>query len=345
MVSGSLIAAAVSIGSSILDNLGVTLQKSAHKHVHQGEFYCLNLRWLIGLGLYLAAQLFNGMALSLAPQAVFASLAGIGIIVNSVFSTYVHKEKLSWTSIAGMSVIITGTILIVIFGPSSSHDTSWRDLRRFSSNAIFLSYIGLLLLFMGTWLTAIFYCEKQVGFRSSTPIEVEALLDELPVNIPELPETIDKEALPYRFLGVAYAIFGGMMGSLTQLLAKCFLQLLKSSMHGDQQFHEPAPYITLFLVLLLGGSQIHFLNVGLRRFDQLLIVPVFIISITIFSSTIGLIFFQEYNSFTSLQITFFTLSLCFTTIGVVITAYGQLDIQKDHEYDALVHRDGLERQE
>jgi len=202
-----------------------------------------------------------------------------------------------------------------------------------AGSEIFIVYFALLVSFGILWFCAIVLAERKVV--KTMYIEAEVFIHNLSSElIPNIEQA--KNCFAYRFLGVAYAILGGMIGSITALTAKAFLEMMKESFSEENQFLSPAPYLCFLLVLVLGGTQIHFLNMGLRRFDQLLTVPVFIVSITIFSSAIGIIFFQEYDQFTALQLVFFSISMSLTWIGIALIAWGQFNIKHHCNLEPLI---------
>jgi energy-converting hydrogenase Eha subunit C len=122
-----------------------------------------------------------------------------------------------------------------------------------------------------------------------------------------------------RVLSVVYPLLAGMIGSITLLSAKGAADVVKSG----NDFGQVATYMFFLLVLILGPTQIHVLNLGLKKFDQIVVIPVFTVALESFSVIISIIFFEEYFYFNLYQSIFFPVSILVTYIGVYLTAIGQ----------------------
>merc|ERR1719499_1731803 len=72
---------------------------------------------------------------------------------------------------------------------------------------------------------------------------------------------------------------------------------MKSTFRGDNQLKEPLFYFFLLFMLFFVFSQVHFLNKALILCDALLVVPIFQCTFLSFSTTGGLIYYQEYLEF------------------------------------------------
>jgi arginine exporter protein ArgO len=120
-----------------------------------------------------------------------------------------------------------------------------------------------------------------------------------------------------------------MIGSITLLSAKFFAEIVKSLFKGNNEFTKFPVYLSGILVLSLGALQIHILNLGLKRFDQIIVIPAFSVVLEIFSIIIGIIYFQQYSNFDLAQSIMFPASIAFTFIGVYMIAKGKKEQQKE----------------
>ena len=88
--------------------------------------------------------------------------------------------------------------------------------------------------------------------------------------------------------------------------------------------------------------QIFLLNLGLRDYDQLLVVPVFAVSLEFFTILGGLLFFGEFGTLNTVRKILFALGVIVTFLGVFVITLGQkmkrdaqetklLDVSKDVE--------------
>jgi uncharacterized membrane protein len=74
----------VVVGCTI-DNVGITLQKVAHKKQEQDAIrkqYCSDIKWIIGLAMYLVGNIINAIGLGMCSQSLFAALGSISLVVN-----------------------------------------------------------------------------------------------------------------------------------------------------------------------------------------------------------------------------------------------------------------------
>ena len=102
------------------------------------------------------------------------------------------------------------------------------------------------------------------------------------------------------------------------MLVKVVLTLVEVSANGDNQFVQTSTYVFILCLIAFEIIHIKYLNNGLRHFDAMLFVPMFMVSMTVITSISGGIFFQEFVNFTILQYVFYPLGLLCTVIGVFI---------------------------
>eukprot|EP01006_Ploeotia_vitrea_P045567 TRINITY_DN66953_c8_g2_i3.p1 TRINITY_DN66953_c8_g2~~TRINITY_DN66953_c8_g2_i3.p1 ORF type:complete len:651 (+),score=298.78 TRINITY_DN66953_c8_g2_i3:176-2128(+) len=120
------------------------------------------------------------------------------------------------------------------------------------------------------------------------------------------------------FLSFAYPAFSGLVGSVTVLLAKIGAELLKSSFEGHNQFVYPSTWVICGGALVSGATQIHWINLGLKKFDQLVVVPAFFVVYTTFSIIGGAVFFEELAHFSTTEWVLFPVGTCITFCGVYL---------------------------
>jgi glucose uptake protein GlcU len=122
-----------------------------------------------------------------------------------------------------------------------------------------------------------------------------------------------------------------MLGSITLLSAKIIAEIVKSASLGNPEFSKFSTYFFIFLIFALGAAQIHVLNLGLRKFDQIVVIPVFSVSLETFSILVGILYFEEYRNFSLTQALLFPVAIAITFIGVYITAKGQKEQDEQDE--------------
>ena len=114
---------------------------------------------------------------------------------------------------------------------------------------------------------------------------------------------------------ICYGGMAGTFGGQSVLFAKSTVELVKSSWTGGNAFQHFQPYIIVVGMALSLILQITILNEGLRRFDALVMVPVYQAFWILMTTAGGIMYFEEYTSMTKWQ------KVCFA-FGTVTTIYG-----------------------
>ncbi|KAJ3223775.1 hypothetical protein HDU81_008968 [Chytriomyces hyalinus] len=78
--------------------------------------------WVLGMGVYILANLVNFAALQFAPQSLVAPLGSISLVVNIIAAPYINNESWTWKDIVGSVFIVGGSSMTVVFAGVSSQD-------------------------------------------------------------------------------------------------------------------------------------------------------------------------------------------------------------------------------
>ena len=83
---------------------------------------------ILALVLYGLCFFFLSLSLKTIPlNTAYALWAGLGLVLTTVISVLVWKEKLNMASIAGITLILVGVVILNLFGPGhgeSGHEAS-----------------------------------------------------------------------------------------------------------------------------------------------------------------------------------------------------------------------------
>ncbi|ORX90792.1 hypothetical protein K493DRAFT_304606 [Basidiobolus meristosporus CBS 931.73] len=104
------------------------------------------------------------------------------------------------------------------------------------------------------------------------------------VWIPTLPRTIPRTSPLVRYvLPLSYAAIGAMMATMTTLFAKSLINLLSVSIiQKENQFTSALAWVILIVTIITAFSQVYWINMGLKRYDAMLQVPVFYVIWSVF---------------------------------------------------------------
>lgn len=142
--------------------------------------------------------------------------------------------------------------------------------------------------------------------------------------IPTLPEhkLIRRDSPLLRFcLPLSYAALGGMMASYTVLFAKSLINLLVTSIFdGQNQFTSVLAWVILVVTVVTAVSQVYWINMGLKKYDALLQVPVFFTIWVLLDIVGGGIYYGEFDGFTPEKYALFCLGVLIVFFGVALLA-------------------------
>ncbi|KAF9120704.1 NIPA-like protein 3 [Mortierella sp. 14UC] len=142
--------------------------------------------------------------------------------------------------------------------------------------------------------------------------------------IPSLPEDrlIRRNSPLLRFcLPLSYAALGGMMASYTVLFAKSLINLLVTSIFdGQNQFTSALAWVILVVTVVTAVSQVYWINMGLKKYDALLQVPVFFTIWVLLDIVGGGIYYDEFSGFTPTKYVLFCFGVLTVFFGVALLA-------------------------
>ena len=119
-------------------------------------------------------------------------------------------------------------------------------------------------------------------------------------------------------------VAGAILSSLSVLFGKCSVQLVKSSVSGENEFIHPLSWFITIVFLVCAILAVVFLNLGLHRGTALFVVPLYYVLNTVLAILGGLIYFEEFQRFTFVQGLTFGSGVLVTVIGVWVGSRGQV---------------------
>ena len=125
---------ALAIGGSVVQNVGLNLQKKAYLKSQRSEIVprkplYKSWIWLIGFFYFVAGNLCNFGALSFAAQSLVAPLGGAALVTNAIAAPIINKEPITPKDLVAIGFIIIGSVIVVVFSNRS-------EARKFSNLAL-----------------------------------------------------------------------------------------------------------------------------------------------------------------------------------------------------------------
>lgn len=361
MVASNTIGAALAIGSAIVSNFGVNVQKYSHTDnerlpVKKQKAYVRRPLWWLGLFLVIAGSIGDFAAFGFATQALVASLGGgTTMVANVVIAHYFNKETLYRTDLLGVICIITGTgIIAIITDPDKNYNL--QDLEERFGRPGFIAYLivvglstmSLLATIKGSLANKL---KNQLRWSKQRQKQLmksfERRFQEMEDRVEELERAMAKRSKKKSIVddaeevfhvkkakiqhvedvmeGLAsrdhvpyyYAICSGVVGAISVLLAKCLALMIKTSLHGDNQFVHPISYAFIIGMGVTLLVQTHLLNMATILGDTMTVFPIFQSFWITFSVIGGIVFYDTAKEFTTTKWIFYPTALLLVGIGVL----------------------------
>ncbi|CEO95256.1 Magnesium transporter [Plasmodiophora brassicae] len=332
-----LVGVALAMTGSICSTLGVNIQKYTFKKneaLSAGEQrpYYKQPLWVLGLILVVVGSLGDFSALGFAAQSIVAPVGSSTLVANLVFAIIWLKESINRNDIAGTALILTGSIIAVVFGNHEELLYTLDEILALYKGGLFIAYSVVVVAFIGAMAIIVARCETLLSTiktkqqqldnrdRIMPPERVGALCQEMV----HLDAEYAKVAKVHPF---SLCSLSGTLGAQSILFAKCMSLLLRRTFEGDNQFVYGLTYVFILACGCTIFGQLHFLAMALQRFDALYVVPVFQCAFIGVSTLGGVCFFQEIQSFGVAQSILFPSGLLMTLAGVYLLSQRKMSGQ------------------
>jgi hypothetical protein len=197
-------------------------------------------------------EICNFSAYAFQPAIVVAPLGALSVAVSAVLSSWLIKERLSFSGSVGITQCIFGSVLIVLYAPVTNTTQTVDEFFSYVLQPGFLAYSAMCL---GLYIYLVYFAAKKYG-----------------------------QSQPAVFISIV-----AIVGSYLVLSAQGFGSALVYTISNpsDNQFTNWAIYPLMIFVIACAVSQIVFLNKALNCFSPSVVAPinyVFFTTMTIISS-------------------------------------------------------------
>ena len=117
---------------------------------------------------------------------------------------------------------------------------------------------------------------------------------------------------------VTYSLVSALVGTQSVLQSKCFAELVKATLNGDNQFNQIFVYFVILNFVCGLSFWLYRMNAALKMFDGLIIIPLLQVFWTTCAILQGGVFFQEFLKFTPAQSFCFLLGVFVVFVGVFL---------------------------
>ena len=139
----------------------------------------------------------------------------------------------------------------------------------------------------------------------------------------------------YTVVRFGYSFLSGLLGGQSIIFAKTVIELVKVTFFGKNQgidymcFANIDFYVYLIAMILVLVAQTNILNLGLKYFEALKIVPVFITFYQIFGVIGGGLYYKEFDEFTTANWILFPVGCIVSFCGIYILSMKPGSLFKD----------------
>lgn len=149
---------AVAIGGALVNSVGLFVQKRVHATLHAagGASPLAHFEaplWWGGFALITVAEVLMGVAFGLAPAGVVSALGAVTLVSNAGLAYVYLHERLSWVQLAGVGLVLGGSVLLGVATPPTSKTFSEEELLDFyaSGGAVVFATVNLFALACLGW--------------------------------------------------------------------------------------------------------------------------------------------------------------------------------------------------
>mmetsp|Transcript_108196 Transcript_108196/g.304845 ORF Transcript_108196/g.304845 Transcript_108196/m.304845 type:complete len:351 (-) Transcript_108196:87-1139(-) len=261
----------LTLSGTTLSAVGLMLQKHSHNQKRSekesaGRFclYFLSRQWIFGLCVFIFGHVVCWMGLALGTQVVLSCLNVWSMVVTFVLAPMILRETVSVCKIASVLVIISGVVLVIIFGPRNYRPYTVQLFVDSLDNTIFIY----------TTVAAILLLACLALKAATAPID----------------------AAHNRLSCAEFTLVSAVIGWYSVLSAKCSAGLIWTSWHlGESQIDIWITWVVIVVMIGCAIGNVHFMNMGMKTGEAVFVVP-FYESLSILGQVfLGGIFFDEFK--------------------------------------------------
>lgn len=309
----------LSITGSLFSTVSLALQRLSHQKneaLEISERLPANRQRLniIGIIFLFFGSLVDCAALGFAPATIISCMGSLTLVLNMILAPLLINEDVYLRDVAVNGLVIVGTLISVWFGPHETPAYDLDDLMRLVQEPTFIMYQSL----FGMWVLSLVVVWMDLREDVDRPHYLASL------------ELLTRRHL----LRFSYPAIAGSIGGITAAYAKASIELIKTSILGENQFGFAGTYIIIGIMILSVTLQIKFLNAGLKRYEAMYVVPVYQVFWIISGILAGMFYFHEIQGLSEGQVRLFSLGA-----GISITGIFLHSKRSHHDNNEVIKKD------
>ncbi|KAM4704668.1 NIPA-like protein 2 isoform 2-T2 [Rhinophrynus dorsalis] len=278
----------LSISGSFLISISLNLQKYTHLRLACQEDplpYYRSKLWWCGMILMAIGELGNFAAYGFAPATLIAPLGCVSVIGSAAISVFFLKEKLRPSDIVGGTLAIAGTYILVTFSPNVSEEITALKVQKYVVSWQFLVYLIIEII---AFCVLLYFCKRK-GLNHI----------------------------------VVLLLMVALLASMAVISVKAVSGMIMMTFKGSMQLTYPIFYVMLVVMTASCIFQVKFLNQAMQLYNATEVVPINYVFFTTSAILAGVIFYQEFQNATLLNIFMFIFGCFLSFLGVGLIARSQ----------------------
>ncbi|KAI0566510.1 Magnesium transporter NIPA [Gracilaria domingensis] len=224
-------------------------------------------------------------AFKFAAQSLLSGLGSVQFLSQVFFSRFILHEKIERYAYAGVALIITGCVFIVIFGAHGTKNYRPEELAALYGRSEYVCYL------LGAGFLA---CFVSLAYSSMK----QQIMRDRGIGRFDIAKSTIRER---QILAVFFSIKSALFGTQAVVLAKSLSMLLIQALHPNPAYSNPLlSYQTYFILMGFIAAATYWvtrLNHGLRLFEAVYLIPMMQICWILFSTIAGGIYYEEFIGF------------------------------------------------
>lgn len=281
-----------------IDDKPITVRASVDKAARKSR------TWALGMFSFIAGNALNFASFAYAAQSVLAALGAFEFVCNVFFGKVLLNEPITLRLVGGTSLIMTGTIISMIFSDHSETAYSLVDLEDYYYSPLYITYMAVLALLTMS-------CQTYLTL----------------VNRPGCPPVSNA------IQAVLYSFVSATVGTQSVVFAKSLSVIVfEMTQHGFGTMKSWFTYIIIFSWVASMSFWLYRMNNALKTFHDNNIIPVLLTFWILFSIISGGVYFQEFTEMSLLHALLFSLGVILSVTGVIVmTLTPSLESGKYHQ--------------
>ncbi|XP_069080044.1 NIPA-like protein 3 isoform X2 [Pleurodeles waltl] len=297
----NLIGSLLAIFGHLVISIALNIQKYSHIRLagtKDAQAYFTTKIWWLGLFLLLLGELAVFSSYAFAPLSLIVPLSAVSAIASSIIGIIFIKEKWKPKEFFSCGLAVTGTYLLITFGPNSHHEkmTGENVVKHLVSWPFLLYMLVEIVLFCSL---LYYYKEKNAKYI------------------------------------VIILLLVALLGSMTAVTVKALAGMIIVSVQGNLQLGYPIFYIMLVSMVATAAFQATFLTEASQLFDSSLIASINYILSTTIAITAGAVFYMDFQDADALHICLFALGCLIAYVGVFLITRTRKKLRAFEPYVSL----------